>query len=1728
MNTHAAFKKHPLTLALHACCYSVLSAIPVAHAGPVGGEVVGGSGSITQSGLTTTITQASQNLAANWQSFDVNRNERVQFIQPNSTSIALNRILSNNGSTIAGQIDANGKVILVNPNGIFFTPTASLNVGSLIASGLDITPNDFMNGHYIFNEIPNSNGAVINSGMINAALGGNVTLLGKQVTNNGLIAATLGSVTLAAGKQAVLTFDNGGLLGVRISDAVLQKDIGVDPAVINNGTIQAQGGRVLLTASVSQDVFSRAVNNTGAEPATSVVVNADGSFTLGSGADVVNSGRIDTSVTNPNQNAGRIVLLGQNVTSSGTLNADARSGHGGDIELHAVDTTLLTQHSLTSARAETNGQGGVIKVLGDKVGLLDQSTVDVSGATAGGQALIGGDQQGQNPAIRNARFTYLSDQSQVNANGLDTGNGGKIITFASDTARVYGNLRARGGMNGGHGGLIETSGLKGFEILTAPDAGARQGRAGEWLIDPYNLTITGGSGRTSVTAGPDFSASSAGATLGTDQINTALRNNSSVTLYTGNSGKQNGDITVDGTANIDYAGAGVSALTFYANRNITFLAGSQLHDSSLTATNSLNVALNAGGAILIDPTASLVTQGGSFTVGSTNAPVASFMDRGVINTSSAGLAGGDVTLTASGAVDVGSINASGSALNTKGGTIAINAQNITLNGDINVSPGPTGFAGSANLTLNSPGAVTLNYANDFTSPITITGTGASTDTLNAANRTNNWTITGKNAGTLNPTATSGITFAQFGNLIGGAGDDTFTYQVDPSKAGLTIDGGAQIARDIVAIDPDATKYSGFTLDTSLFAHIERYQGNAGTNTLQGLGGNNVTNTWTITGSNSGTVNGIEFLDFPILAGNNGSNDNFTISGAGALTGTGAGIIGNVGSNSSITGPDGVNVWSVSQANTGSINATSFSNIQSLIGGNTTDTFTFSGTGSLSGLINGGGGTDTVSLIGLGGNVKVQLHNGTNPVLNTAAINTTNVEIINAAPANALTNTLIGDNTPNTWTLSGANSSGSVNSGNSNPIVSFSGFGNLTGGNQNDTFNYQPTATVAGTIDGGTGAGTTNTIDKSLMATVDITLGSQILNITDLIGNDTASTLTGDGNSNTWNITNRNSGSVAGMNFRGFNNLVGGSGNDTYNVSSNTGNTAYGYLTGTLTDTAGNNALKVDVTNVNAITGNETVTYIGNSVSNQDSVTVSGSAPSGWSGSYTPGTVTDQIAYTSATPGSSLTVNYRGVNTVSDTASVADYRISGTNGNDTFALGAANGANNVKINTKLISYDKKGNVILDGGLGADTLTQNSGDTLTLTNTGTGGLTLANLENINNGTALSTNIGTLGLINSGAVVVKEQNALTLGPITTTNAIDITAGGTVDSIAALVSTAPLTIRSTGDISLVGNNSTLSGPITLQQITSLSTPTLVAAPTNTITLNNTSATTLAGVNASNLYLTSTGNISDTGLVTVGNVIYLDTPGTITLKSMDHITTGTMKAAEITLNTVNGIGVVGINYKNPAQVLATTTSKLNVTNKSGNVFITNQGAVSTSIITQGDINFINNGNITVRQLNTDGGNQTAVSSQAGNIYLETVSGSAYGNPDPKVDYLVTPDIVAQNFTGFLNGSPRDMGQLGLPMSVLVKTLFKLYAENAYIHYFEPKPTDLQVQAKLFEYVDFSGLNKLLLNIESLGDFDPAIFTAVRNYNYEDVAIMMPADQRLNAPDEDENDHDKKKEEKKL
>ena len=128
-----------------ALCFGV-----AATAGPVGGVVAVGTASINTGATNTTINQSSQNAVINWQSFNIAAGQTVQFVQPNSSSVALNRVLGSDPTAIFGSLLANGNVFLVNPNGVLFGRGAQVNVGGLVASTLNLSDRDFMSGNYRF------------------------------------------------------------------------------------------------------------------------------------------------------------------------------------------------------------------------------------------------------------------------------------------------------------------------------------------------------------------------------------------------------------------------------------------------------------------------------------------------------------------------------------------------------------------------------------------------------------------------------------------------------------------------------------------------------------------------------------------------------------------------------------------------------------------------------------------------------------------------------------------------------------------------------------------------------------------------------------------------------------------------------------------------------------------------------------------------------------------------------------------------------------------------------------------------------------------------------------------------------------------------------------------------------------------------------------------------------------------------------------------------------------------------------------------------------------------------------------------------------------------------------------------------------------------------------------------------------------------------------------------
>ncbi len=353
----------------------------VSHAAPAGGNVVGGNGSISQSGSLTRIQQDSARMAVEWDTFNVSATERVQFVQPGSESIALNRILDNNPSSIMGRIDANGRIILANPNGITFGSGSTVNVQSLIASGLDVGVEDFMAGDLNFSGVDGTGGVIINKGIIAAATGGNVALLGKTVANSGVVKATLGRIALASGNEAVLTFDEAGLLGVRIDEAALNAD-GVF-AVTNTGTVKAEGGKVLLSASASEDLFSSAVNHGHLNGNVEAIVHDDGSFTLGSGGGNISSqGTINVSTgAGSAYDAGQVIVVGEKILQKGAIRANAQGENlAGNIQIQASDRVTITNPAAVEAINSSNISGRV-KVEGMSIQASGDSKIHTTGNT---------------------------------------------------------------------------------------------------------------------------------------------------------------------------------------------------------------------------------------------------------------------------------------------------------------------------------------------------------------------------------------------------------------------------------------------------------------------------------------------------------------------------------------------------------------------------------------------------------------------------------------------------------------------------------------------------------------------------------------------------------------------------------------------------------------------------------------------------------------------------------------------------------------------------------------------------------------------------------------------------------------------------------------------------------------------------------------------------------------------------------------------------------------------------------------------------------------------------------------------------------------------------------------------------------------------------------------------------------------------------------------------------
>ena len=1564
-------RKRPLSV----WCILMLAFSPAAFAIdpnqlPTDGRVVSGAGSIGTAGNQMTVTQNTQNMIVNWNTFNIGSQAGVNFVQPNAQATALNRVLSADPSHIMGSLTANGRVFLINPSGVIFGNGARVDVGSIVASTLNISDGNFMAGQYIF-EKSGSAGSVVNQGVVAARYGGFVAMLAPEVINQGLITAKLGTVGLVAGDKITMDVRGDGLIGFNIDQAA------VNALAANSGLVRADGGYVVMGARGAGNLMATVVNNSGVLEAQSIV-----------------------------ERNGTIVLDG---------------GGQGLVKNEGILDVSGTQAGLT---------GGAVKVLGEKVGLMAGSTINASGAAGGGEVLVGGNYQGNGPET-NSSVTYVDKDASIFANSTDNGNGGKVVVWADDTTRFYGTIETKGGPNGGDGGNVETSGKQYLDFQGSVNTLATKGKAGTLLLDPTSIIITStqlamqSTGSDPVTwTGTSGSAAS--------ELNYATLESSlattDVVVSTANSSALGSGYIVVASPLTWGSGHSLSLIandyvTINSAINSTGNAGNPGGSFSVSAGGAVtalgNITTRGGSAVasgLSGGAISLQTTSGNVDV--SGATLNSSGSNGIGAGSNGGSAG-NITLTTGvgGVAETNVINASGGSPGSggnagSGGTIAITADSVNVNTVTGTLTGEsvniTTKSSATNIALGSNpfGSLGLDnaeldqiYANSFS----LTSTGGSITNTGEARMANVNGSISLSAGTTIDTV-GGVLFGfqntNSGQLSLTAGSSIGqTNTMTPTGANnLSIDAGSSfdvIARnstnsaniDLVDLSITsrssgaATTYSvtadnlglslsgtgsGYNLSVTETTGLNfTFNGNSNVALTGGSGSSNVLNgLFDVSTFDAGSIS---------IAQNVTTTGNIDISAYGSLGRSAGTLSGNVVSlsASSGVGSSGSPMLTaatelVSSTGTGGVFINELDAVQL---GNSTGGISATTSGNIA-IQTGGAITTGNTIVANSGNIEINNTSGSANYSN--AITSGGVGAVTLDSAGLLTLTSAGDITSggavNLTGATGISTAGNVTT--SGALVNYNSATSLTGGILIDTTNVGlsaagGTVTFASTLDGGQSLGIT-------AGTAGDVLFQNVVGGTTRLG---AITITSADDVTAPAITAASLVQTAG------------SGTTTLNGAVNT-NTASG-VTLTGTNLAVN--ARITTTAAGVVTFNESGTVIiaaAGDINSDGPVSITGAG-----GIWTAGDVmisNDNVTFGSATTltgdisiytgsgvgdiafNSTLTGTTAGQENLTLTAGTGN--ISFTSGVGATRLGGIdiNSANNVTANSTITAASLNqdagsGTTTLNGAVNTNTA---AGVTLTGTNlalnapitTTVGGVVTFS----ETGTAV---IAAAGDINSdGAVSVTAANGIsTAGDITTTSdtvnynsATSLTGGILIDTTNAGLSAAGgmvtfastidgsqslgVTAGTAGDVlfqSVVGGTTRL-GAITITSADDVTAPAITAASllqtsgsgtttlngavntdavagvnivTEGIALNNSITTTNSGIvslnaNTASLTIAAAGDITSGGAVNLTGATGISTAGNVTTAgALVNYNSATSLTGGVLIDTTNaGLSAAGAN----------------------------------------------------------------------------------------------------------------------------------------------------------------------------------------------------------------------------
>ena len=413
---------------------------------PQSPTIAAGSVAVTRQGATTVVTQGTQKGIIDWRSFSIGPQEAVRFDQPGRSSVTLNRVTGTEASRIDGSLSATGQVWLANPNGVMIGTSGQVNVGGLMATTGRVDAQEFLaTGRAKIDQIA-KDASIVNGGSIMVGEGGYAALAAAAIRNEGVISARTGAVAFGAGKAMTVDFAGDRLITFQVTQPLGQAPAKADAAIINGGTIAAQGGTVQMSARAAKGVMDNVINLKGHVVANAVRVDG-GTVLFGDGGAVTLGGKIDVGnaiAMVSNGDAGGVSVSGVQVTLSSAAEIDARGARtGGQVSLTA-DRLLL------DGKIDASGKtGGTVAISGDVV--TQSGTLAAKGASQGGTVTVA------------VKKNYQATQSATLDASASSGPGGAVRVIGTQDGSPNGPVSARvfhsGAMNAtsdaGKGGAID-------------------------------------------------------------------------------------------------------------------------------------------------------------------------------------------------------------------------------------------------------------------------------------------------------------------------------------------------------------------------------------------------------------------------------------------------------------------------------------------------------------------------------------------------------------------------------------------------------------------------------------------------------------------------------------------------------------------------------------------------------------------------------------------------------------------------------------------------------------------------------------------------------------------------------------------------------------------------------------------------------------------------------------------------------------------------------------------------------------------------------------------------------------------------------------------------------------------------------------------------------------------------------------------------------------------------